>query len=258
MGIFLGVGLVEIDLSQDRHRKIARYYCKLWQKHPEPVVVNLACLVCKFAFRGLFRVARQQHVTSIVCGINRNEAAQFIPTLAGGGLMKANRALSFWYAVRKTLRILGKGIGILARCPQVARYLPLAAKASLLYLDPHTLFLRLRYPDIKCFEYFYHQAWSEAACEETIKTKLGWELPPGCWSTWRADCDFAELKNYMFYETVGATYTDTMFSNMIRGGQLSREEALRRLQDHPMFSQERLDRALEVMWLSEQFVKPQK
>ncbi len=245
----LGVKLVEMPISQEKHRKVARYYCELWRRFHEPIVVNLACLVCKSAFPGLYRAADQYNVKSIVCGINKNEGVQYVPTLENENVAAHEDRFALWPSLVKSTRILKKGIHLLVRCPQVMRYLFQAAKASVLYLDPHTPYLRMRYSGIKSFEYFYHQSWSESECERIIQEELGWELPPGCWTTWRADCDFAELKNFMFYDTIGATYTDALYSNMIREGQITREEAMRRLAENPMFSRERMIRALEEMGL---------
>jgi len=97
-------------------------------------------------------------------------------------------------------------------------------------------------------DYFYHAEWKESQCEEVL-TELSWRLPPGCNSSWRADCSFAELKECMFYETSGVTYSDAFFSNMVRAGSLSRDEALRRIEVEGRISWERIGEACRVLEL---------
>ena len=82
---------------------------------------------------------------------------------------------------------------------------------------------------------------------------MGWELPPGCNSYWKADCDFAEIKNIMFKKTAGVTYADALFSNMVRLGYISREEAIARDETEGKTSEVRLKRALNTLGLPENF-----
>ena len=243
----LGVKLVEINLPWDLHLEVAKKYFLLWQKKPLPEIANLACVVCKLVNREVFRTARAYGITSIVCGGNKYEELQILPAFRDEDL--TDKAHSFWNQFRKMLQTFKKGISLLSKCPSVIRYLPISIKVALLYITLHTPYLRLRYRDIYCIDYFFHTEWDEADCVETIQSKLGWELPPGCLGTWKADCDFADIKNYMFYRATGATYAETMLSNLIRDGQITREEALKRLGKSSGVSWVKIKRALDKMGL---------
>jgi hypothetical protein len=98
-----------------------------------------------------------------------------------------------------------------------------------LYLNPYTAYLRLRYPRIRVFNYFDEADWDEGEASRAL-AEVGWNLPPGYNSAKKADCSFAHLKNLMFSESAGANYFDCLFSNMVRFGLLPRAEALERLQ----------------------------
>jgi hypothetical protein len=65
---------------------------------------------------------------------------------------------------------------------------------------------------------------------EVIERECGWRPCESDPSAWRFDCRLNALKNYLFRETVGFTEKDEMLSNLVREQQLSREQALERLE----------------------------
>jgi len=166
----------------------------------------------------------------------------------------AARQLSFLTQIQKMLMVVRRGLSLLGAYPGLWRHIPLGIRASVLYIGPHTPFLRLRYPNIQPVEYFYHAEWDEAGGQAALR-EMGWELPAGFISTWKADCTFAELKNFMFHETMGMTYMDAMLSNMVRAGILSRDEALSRIEVEGQVCQERLADACRVLELPDGFYR---
>jgi hypothetical protein len=130
-------------------------------------------------------------------------------------------------------------------------------KAALLYVDFGTSYLRLRYPDIHRLDYFHDVRLDKSEANHVVQSILGWRLPPDCYTTWRADCDFAELKNYMFMRACGATYTDGYMSNLIRAGQMTREEALSQLHNGSYISWNRIHRVLRTLGMPEDALLPE-
>jgi hypothetical protein len=249
----LGIPLVEIrSISQRYHRDVARKFCLLWKQYPLPEVANLSCGPCKLLNAELLRTARRYGVRSLVLAGNKFEEIQFLPTFQDGDL--DTQAHSIWRQSRKLARIAGKGLRLLTKCPSVLGELPLCLRASLLYLTPFSAYLQLAYPEVMRVDYFFHTPWVEQEVVGTIQSELGWRLPPDGIGTWKADCEYAEIKNYMFHRMYGATYLDGMLSNMVRAGQLSREQAMARIDGKPMFSRERLRRALATLGLPNDFV----
>jgi hypothetical protein len=57
---------------------------------------------------------------------------------------------------------------------------------------------------------------------------LGWRKGDDSTTTWRVDDAAYPLMNYMYYELVGFTEHDELYSKMIREGQITRDDALRR------------------------------
>jgi hypothetical protein len=194
-----------------------------------------------------------------VFGVNIFENVQIAAWQSGGtmvvpGTMEARR-LSLRAQFLKMLAIIREGVSVLGTSVEFWRYVPVGFQASIMYMSLHTPFLRLRYPHIRATEYFYHAGWSEVQCEDILQ-KVGWELPSSCYSTWRADCSFAEVKNYMFHAMRGATYADAFLSNMVRAGVLSREEAMRRIEEaEGKISKERIADVCRILELPDEVVK---
>ena len=244
----LEVPLAEMDISQEYHLRIARDLTRLWLREPQPVLANLVCAPCKLVNREVYRIARRSAVPSIVYGGNRFEiyqlgAAQSTQAVAAHGTTGLH---TLGGATRKMLRLARRGVGALGRSAELWRYVPIGFQSSILYINPHTPWLKLRYRDIRALEYFHHTEWVEEEAEAALR-EVGWELPPGANMSWRADCCLGEVKNRMFGKMNGITYVDAYFSNLVRAGLASRDEALRRLATEGRPSAERLREACRLL-----------
>jgi hypothetical protein len=248
----LNVPLVKMDISNEFHRRIASELVFLWTKKPLSIIPNLACAPCKLLNREVFKTAVARDVKSIVYGGNIFESVQIAAwqpgntILASGAL--AARELALRAQIRKTLSIIEAGIGVMKTSGKFWRYIPIGFQASVMYLNPHTPFLRLRYPHIHTMDYFYHAEYNESQRDDVL-LELEWELPPGCNSSWKADCCYAELKNYMLHASMGITYMDAFLSNLVRAGVLSRDEALKRIEVEGKTSQERIAEVCRILEL---------
>jgi len=81
----------------------------------------------------------------------------------------------------------------------------------------------------RCHIYDYWK-WDEHIVDETLK-KYDWETAPDTNATWRIGDGTAAFYNYIYYTVAGFTEHDTFRSNQIREGQLSREDALKLVDD---------------------------
>jgi hypothetical protein len=248
----LNVPLVELKVSTELHRHVAKEFTVLWTEKPLPEITHMACAPCKLLNREIFKLARANGIRAVVYGGNRFEAVQIVSgasheeTLTTSAM--AARQLAIMGQLKKSLRLINKGVEALRVSTKLWKYLPLGIQASIMYICPHTAYLRLRYPEILTLEYFCFGDWVEKESEEALR-HLGWKLPPGCNSTWKSDCSFAELKNYMFQKMTGVSYMDAFLSNMVREGIINRNEALRRIKVEGRVSVERLIDAFETMEL---------
>lgn len=237
----LGVKLIRLEIDREHHNRWARRAVMLWRKEPTSVHASLACAPCKQVNREILKLSRRYRVRYLAMGSNRFEAVQLAPSVGRKTQQRESRL------TRKfgSLRLASVGAVALARSRNLWRFIPVGVK-GVLYISQDTPLLRFLYPEVKTFNYFYYAGWDEQECEAALRD-LGWQLPPGCDTSWRADCTFAEVKNRMFEEMAGMTYVDAFFSNRVRSGEMTRDEALRRLQVEGRPSDKRLKEACDVM-----------
>ncbi len=249
----LGVPLVRMNISQDYHAKIARKVLMQWKKKPLPQLVNALCAPCKFVNREVFRIAREYDIKAIIYGGNMYEEFQF--GAAYRATKPGQRKHSFMSQARRGLSIIKQGLGLFLRHPGLMLLIPVGFRSSVLYINPHTPYLRMRYSDILRVDYYYHEKYNEQECVRVITEELGWELPPGCTSYWRADCSMAEVKNLLFRRMGGASYMECYLSNMVRLGDITREEAMARLAQEGRVSEHRLAHVADRLGVSVGFLK---
>lgn len=77
------------------------------------------------------------------------------------------------------------------------------------------------------YDYVY---WNEKRIVFTIRDELGWMGASDTKATWRIDDAAYPLIDYLYYALVGFNEFDEHYSKLVREGQLTREEALARLE----------------------------
>jgi glutamine---fructose-6-phosphate transaminase (isomerizing) len=80
------------------------------------------------------------------------------------------------------------------------------------------------------FLYRYHR-WDEDTISSTLIQDYDWELSPDSKSTWRIGDGTAPFYNYIYHTVAGFTENETLRSNQIREGVMSRDEALRKVEE---------------------------
>lgn len=80
------------------------------------------------------------------------------------------------------------------------------------------------------FHIFNYWRWDEKVVDDTLQ-HYDWELATDTSSTWRIGDGTAGFYNYVYYTLAGLSEHDTLRSNQIREGQMTRDEALRRVQE---------------------------
>lgn len=237
----LEIELVE-TASPKNHLDIARFCLKRWVARPDPILVNLACAPCKLINREIFRQAAGRRIRTVIYGGNRLEYFPFGP--ASVDISRANRYSFGTMILDNALRMI-KGLKTLTSTPVLMKHFSTLGRGSFLYVNQYSPYLRVRYPGIWRFDYYHHADWDENRVETTL-AQLGWRLPEGCVSSWRADCLFEAVKNSAFQRQLGYTYHHALLSNMIRAGLLTRQQALDRLRNIPE-NERRLHAALELL-----------
>ena len=90
-----------------------------------------------------------------------------------------------------------------------------AGGAASWYFVPHDYF--------RLFDYI---EWNEKVVDDAIIGEYDWEIAPDTKTTWRIGDGTAPFYNYVYCKVAGFTENDTLRSNQIREGMLTRDEAL--------------------------------
>ena len=209
------------NYKNEQHEKSFRNNLKAWIKRPELKTMGLLCLACKPMYLEFFRIAEENDIGLIVDGSNPNEVTTFkVESRVGAGAKRHYKMRAMINMGREMLR----NYSYLKPC----NFLP--GIKTLMSLDGNRIYLRYRYPKIYKIGYFYFHQYSEKKIEETLG-KIGWEKASENKSPWRFDCEIDSVKNYLFMKIIGATEKDDLFSKNIRDGLMTREEAMKRLEE---------------------------
>ena len=102
----------------------------------------------------------------------------------------------------------------------------------------YSLLLNIEFPypsikknkNIKEIHFFDYIEWNEEVILRTIKTNLNWEKSSRYESSWRFDCKIHPLQNILLNYLFGFTGSNGILSNQIRKGEISRDDAIIRLE----------------------------
>jgi len=81
------------------------------------------------------------------------------------------------------------------------------------------------------YHIFDYWRWDEKQIDDTLINHYGWETAVDTSTTWRIGDGTAALYNYIYYTVAGFTEHDTFRSNQIREGEITREEALKLVEE---------------------------
>jgi hypothetical protein len=81
------------------------------------------------------------------------------------------------------------------------------------------------------YHIFDYWRWEEEQVNSTLINEYNWELSPDTSTTWRIGDGTAAFYNYVYYTVAGFTEHDTFRSNQIREGQMTRERALKLVEE---------------------------
>lgn len=218
----LHLDLVRFSLGPGVHEPILRHNVEAWFNRPSPGMVPMICVACKNFYIRLIGIARKHNVHTIVAGGNPLEHAPFkMVTL--GITKKTSPEMEF-------IRSLEGIVGEVMRNPAYLHppFFPYLIKGYL-FGDPFCIGSRLLGRNMNLIDLFHYIPWDETELVSRIVNEAGWRYPERLDSPKRFDCRVGHLKDYMYMTTMGLTEKDDFYSQLVRQGALSRDDALERL-----------------------------
>lgn len=218
----LGVENIIVAADITKKRDYIRRNLEAWIKSPHLGMLSVLTAGDKHFFRHIETLKKQTGVTLNLWGINPLEVTHFKAGFLGVPPDFAEERV-YSHGAMKQLR-----------------YQSLRLKAmtqSLGYFNrsiPDTLlgeYYRSFTTKSDYFHIFDYWRWDEKLIEDTLDSEYDWERAPDTQTTWRIGDGTAAFYNYAYYTIAGFTEHDTFRSNQIREGDITREEALRLVEE---------------------------
>lgn len=217
----LGVENIIIAADISKKRRNIAMNLKAWLKAPHLGMLNILMAGDKHFFKYIETVKKQTGIDLNLWGFNPLEVTHFKAGFLG---IKPNFEESNVYMRNARKQLLYQSLRFKAML-QSPGYFNRSLWDTLSGEYYRSFTEKKDY-----YHIFNYWRWDEKVIEDTIK-QYDWELAPDTNTTWRIGDGTAGFYNYIYYTMAGLTEHDTLRSNQIREGQITREEALKKVED---------------------------
>lgn len=217
----LGVELIIVSADIRKKRNNIRKNVSAWLKNPNLGMIPIFMAGDKHYFYYANRIGKELGLDSILLASNPFEKTYFksgycgvMPEILKTGEEKhAMERLP----VSSICKMAGHYAGQFISNPRYINtsLIDTISAAASYYMIPHN-YLHL-------YDYI---PWNESVVDEVLVGQYDWEVADDTKSTWRIGDGTAAFYNYIYYMITGFTENDTLRSNQIREGQITREEGL--------------------------------
>ncbi|NLI98085.1 ATPase [bacterium] len=239
----LGVDLIQFDLPSDWHRRSMRHNLVSWLKKPSLAMVPMMCVACKVMWKPVLKIAKDNGIRMAFSGSNPYELNKFKRVLLG---ISAKSSAAYYY----TAYIFGLAREVAGNVRYMAPEVIPPTMLGYLYSGPEAPFVKLSGMGLSKITLFDYLPWNETIVLSRIRNELGWRHPPDSVTTWRFDCEVDDLKNYIYLELLGVTEKDDFYSNLMRAGLMTRDEALKRVKRENHVDLKRIKKILNDVGIS--------
>lgn len=216
----LGVERIVIDKDVPKKLKYIGKNVKAWCKKPDLGMIPLFTAGDKQFFSEVNRLSAERDIGTVFIGTNPLEKTDFKTGFCGA-------APNFEADQIHHLKKSGKMKMIMYYLGQFIKN-PAYINSSLW----DTVKAFFSFYDIKQeqIDLYHYVRWNEETVNNVLINEYHWELDEETPTTWRIGDGTAAFYNYIYYNVAGFTENDTLRSNQIREGDITREEALQKVE----------------------------
>ncbi len=218
----LGVENIIVAADITQKRDYIRRNLNAWLKSPHLGMLSVLTAGDKHFFRHIETLKRQTGVSLNLWGINPLEVTHFKSGFLGVPPDFAEERV-YSHGAMKQLRYQSLRFRAMLESPG---YFNRSIPDTLLGEYYRSFTTKSDY-----FHIFDYWRWDEKQIEDTLDSEYDWERAPDTNTTWRIGDGTAAFYNYAYYTIAGFSEHDTFRSNQVREGDLTREEALRLVED---------------------------
>jgi glucosamine--fructose-6-phosphate aminotransferase (isomerizing) len=211
--------IVADDIAQKREN--IRMNLTAWLKNPDLGMINILMAGDKHFFRHVETIKNQTGISLNLWGVNPLETTHFKsgflgvpPDFAEDKVYSSGAMRQMRYQLLR-LKAMSKSLGYFN---------------SSLWDTISGEYYRSFHAKTDYFHIFDYWTWEEKVVDQCL-AMYEWEKAPDTNTTWRIGDGTAAFYNYVYYTVAGFSEHDTFRSNQIREGQISRAEALVRIED---------------------------
>lgn len=200
-------------------KKCFKQNIKTFMQVPSPAMIGVLCAGCKVGIDlGLMHFTQKSRIPLVLSGGSPLEVGYY-----KRGLLRSNPVNKKIYTL-----VLGYFREVINNMKWISHYPSLTVQFKEFY---HVFYRKSLKKNTKVILPFYEYVeWNEKMLTDTLLNEIGWEFNSDKnSSTWKTDCYIAPLKKYLYKKMLGFNDIDDHLSALVRVGQISREEALKRL-----------------------------
>jgi len=218
------LGVENIIVADDialKRRNIAKNF-SAWLKSPHLGMVSILTAGDKHFFRHIETIKRQTGISLNLWGVNPLEVTHFKAGFLGVPPdFEEERVYS--HGAMKQLRYQWLRLKAMMQSPGYFN--------NSLWDTLSGEYYRSFNEKTDYYHIFDYWRWDEKTIDDTLLNQYDWERAPDTSTTWRIGDGTAAIYNYIYYTVAGFSEHDTFRSNQIREGDLTRDEALKMVED---------------------------
>ncbi|NWJ51481.1 MAG: hypothetical protein HXX14_11515 [Bacteroidetes bacterium] len=236
----LGVENIIISADIRWKRENIKKNVQAWLKYPSLGMIPLFMAGDKFFFYYTNQVKKQTGIDLNIWGINDLENTEFKTGFAGLS-PKFDKERIYSISLLNQLKLFGFVGKNLIKSPGYFNQSIIDSLGSFAsrYIAPKKDYYHL-------FDYY---RWDENEITHLLQHEYNWETAIDTHSTWRIGDGTASFYNYIYHTVAGFSENDTFRSNQIREGMLTREEAMKLIEEDNLPRYETLRWYLEIIGL---------
>jgi len=217
----LGVELIVVSADIKKKRDNIRKNVEAWLKGPSLGMIPIFMAGDKQYYYYANKIRTDYNLNSVLMATNPFEKTYFKAGFCGvmPDILKRvyNKLDLERLPASDVIKMTGYYLGQYVKNPRYinSSVIDTFTATGSFYVIPHNYF--------RLFDYIH---WDEKLIDNTLLNDYDWEMAEDSQTTWRIGDGTAPFYNYIYCVVAGLTENDTLRSNQIREGMLSRDEAL--------------------------------
>jgi len=216
-----------VSLPDQIHLRTFKTFFRSWLAHPSLVSAGMTCVACKHLHILGFELAKERNIPMIAWASTPLECPPFLAIGYKGNNGEVYQKSSL---LENAANMMKEMVHSPKFVQGVVEHFSTCYQGCMA-VSPASNYLIAKYPTVTPIKIFDFIDWNPRVVIDEI-TRKGWQKPVKSGDDWHSDCLFHHFKEYMFRKMLGVSYLEAYLSNQIRYGLLSRDEAMKSVEEN--------------------------